>query len=264
MRIRSIKPEFYRSDDIDALDWHERLLFIALWSYVDDNGVGRDKVASIAADLFAGDLSVDPTETLRRVSLGLDALEKQGLITRYKVNDRSYLHIVAWEHHQLIKNPSKARFPLPTCDSSDSTERLRSVSGGVTEEAPTGTEEPRNRGAEEQGTPPTAAGAAVATRDDAQQLIGEWIEHCEERPPERVIGQVAKEAKAMLGEGISADRVRAGLADWHRKGLHPASLPSVVHEVTVRATGQSVSRRQAETNDMFDRAARRAIARDQQ
>ncbi len=70
MRIRSIKPEFYRSDDIDALDWESRFLFIALWSYVDDNGVGLDKLASIAADLFAGDLERDPQETFARVSRG--------------------------------------------------------------------------------------------------------------------------------------------------------------------------------------------------
>ncbi len=35
VRIRSIKPEFWRSDDIDALSVFERLLFIGLWSYVD-------------------------------------------------------------------------------------------------------------------------------------------------------------------------------------------------------------------------------------
>ena len=40
MRIRTIKPEFWRSDDITALGWATRLLFIGLWSYVDDNGVG--------------------------------------------------------------------------------------------------------------------------------------------------------------------------------------------------------------------------------
>ena len=63
MRIRSIKPEFWRSDDIDCLDWPTRLLFIGLWSYVDDNGVGRDRESDIAADLFSGDLSRDPRDT---------------------------------------------------------------------------------------------------------------------------------------------------------------------------------------------------------
>ena len=43
MRIRSIKPEFWTSDDIADLTIEDRLLFIGLWSYVDDNGVGIDK-----------------------------------------------------------------------------------------------------------------------------------------------------------------------------------------------------------------------------
>lgn len=69
----------------------------------------------------------------------------------------------------------------------------------------------------------------------AQPLIGEWIEHCTERPPGRVVGQVSKEVKAMLSEGIPAERVRVGLAEWQRKGLHASTLPSVVHEVASRA-----------------------------
>ena len=65
----------------------------------------------------------------------------------------------------------------------------------------------------------------------AQTLIGEWVSHCEERPPGRVIGQVSKEIKTMLDEGIDYERVRAGLAEWNRKGLHPSTLASVVHEI---------------------------------
>jgi hypothetical protein len=140
MRIRSIKPEFWRSDDIDALDWHDRLLFIGLWSYVDDNGVGRDKVANIAADIFAGDLSVDPTETLRRVSLGLNTLDKNGQITRYRVGGKDYLHVTAWERHQLVKNPNKARYPLPTW-----------------EQGNRGTGEQRNRGFRQRRVGPSRA-----------------------------------------------------------------------------------------------------------
>ena len=83
VRIRSIVPKFWRSDDIDSLDWHTRLVFIGLWSYVDDNGVGLDKLSAITADLFAHDFSVDPTETLRRVSLALDELSLRGMLTRY-------------------------------------------------------------------------------------------------------------------------------------------------------------------------------------
>ena len=48
MRIRSIKPEFWRSDDVNSMCIEDRLLFIGLWSYVDDNGVGIDRHSDIA------------------------------------------------------------------------------------------------------------------------------------------------------------------------------------------------------------------------
>lgn len=86
--------------------------------------------------------------------------------------------------------------------------------------------------------PPTSGGdgkPSTAPDDStAQALLGEWIEHCSERPPGRVVGHVGREVKAMLAEGIKPERIRAGLAEWHRKGLHPSTLPSVVHETTKR------------------------------
>ena len=70
MRIRSIKPEFWRSEDISDLPIFDRLLFIGLWSYVDDSGTGLDRVSLVAADLFAEDLSRHPRDTLANVSGG--------------------------------------------------------------------------------------------------------------------------------------------------------------------------------------------------
>lgn len=119
MRIRSIRPEFWRSDDIDALDWSTRLLFIGLWSYVDDNGVGVDKISSIVADLFAADLEANPRDTLATVSRGLQTLSAAGLITRYTVSKKHFLHINTWDTHQRIDRPAKSRYPLPTCDDAE-------------------------------------------------------------------------------------------------------------------------------------------------
>lgn len=71
MRIRSIKPEYWRSRSISCLSLEDRLLFIGLWSYVDDNGVGLDRLSTITADLFADDLERDPRGAFARVSRGL-------------------------------------------------------------------------------------------------------------------------------------------------------------------------------------------------
>lgn len=99
----------------------------------------------------------------------------------------------------------------------------------------------------------------MAIRDEAptaQTLVAEWIDHCPEKPPSRVVGQVAKELKSLLSEGIDPHRVRTALAEWNRKGLHPSTLASVVHEIGNRAPA---ARGQQATNDLFDRAMARAI-----
>ena len=109
MRIRTIKPEFWRSADIAALSVEDRLLFIGLWSYVDDNGVGRDDPQLIQCDLYPLDTF---TEASVRTHGGLMRLSQQGLITRYEgPGGRRYLQINSWDKHQKINRPSKPRFP---------------------------------------------------------------------------------------------------------------------------------------------------------
>jgi len=175
MRIRSIKPEFWRSDDVDALDWHTRLLFIGLWSYVDDNGVGRDRVSDIVADLFAGDLSGDPPETLRRVSEGLEALSRGGQIVRYVADGRALLFVVGWDRHQQISHPNKERYRRPTREDATIREPLPNSSGESPETLPTGAGEQGNRGTEEKNPhkPPRKA-ADPAKRQRIEDAFNEF------------------------------------------------------------------------------------------
>lgn len=147
MRIRSIKPEFWRSRDVTSLPWDTRLVFIGLWSYVDDNGVGWDDLPSIAADLFARDLSVDSTETLRRVSQALSGLEEKGLVVRYKADGKDLLMITGWAKHQLVKNPSTGHnYPIYQAKEHVLAEPLLPLYGESTETLGTGTGEQGNRG----------------------------------------------------------------------------------------------------------------------
>jgi len=268
MRIRSIRPEFWTSEDVAAMDWHTRLVFIGLWSYVDDNGVGRDNERLIAADLFP--LDEDPRESVARVSRGLLGLSAGGQITRYTVEGKPYLHIASWELHQRVDKRAKDRYPLPTCGNAIPRETVATPSRDRREGVAPGEGEKGRRGEGEKGhSEPATQVRALALRDSSpapddgdesistQTLVGEWIDHCQDRPPGRVIGQVSKELKQMLAEGIDPDRVRAGLVEWNRRGLHPATLPSVVHEISNRVV---VSSRQVTTDDLFARAEARMTA----
>ena len=148
MRIRTIKPEFWRSEDIAALSIEDRLLFIGLWSYVEDNGVGRDEPQLIQCDLYPLDTF---TEASVRTHGGLMRLSQQGLITRYEGPDgRKYLQVNSWDKHQKINRPSKPRFPQYNAENCTLTEPSVSPHCTLTE----GSLPEQGTGNREQGNPP--------------------------------------------------------------------------------------------------------------
>ena len=148
MRIRSIKPEFWRSKDVTVLSREQRLLFVGIWTYVDDNGVGRDDLAAIIGDLFSDDMMVDPAGTIAYVRKGLVALAERHLIARYVVDHRGYLKVLKWEAHQRISHPNEPRYPEPD---DAILEEFRKASGGSPEGLATGAGEQWSSGTEEQG-----------------------------------------------------------------------------------------------------------------
>ena len=217
MRIRSIKPEFWRSDDIDALDWDTRLVFIGLWSYVDDNGVGIYKMSNIVSDLFASDFYRDPTETLSRVSEALQRLESRSMIDLYRVGDREYIYITNWERHQRVNNPNKSRYPLPTSENSEPIEGLSRSDTGSNETLSPGAGEQRSRGTEEQSSS-SAKPPAVAKppREDVEELCTRLRDHVArntDKPP-TITTKWRTEARLLLDkDGIEFDEA-VRVLDW--------------------------------------------------
>ena len=173
MRIRSIKPEFWRSDDIDALSIPDRLLFIGLWSYVDDNGVGLFSVKDIVGDLFAGDMLRDSNETLIRVKEGLKALFERGLIEIYSQDGNTYLAITNWGKHQRVPNPNKPRYPRPSNDSETPLYLFNESLIRPHESLRTGTGEQGNRGTEEQIPPIAPQGGRSESEPETHEPTSE-------------------------------------------------------------------------------------------
>ncbi|PPI08218.1 hypothetical protein [Rathayibacter sp. AY1B8] len=113
MRIRATKPEFWRSKTIAALTWEQRLVLKGLESYVDDNGVGKDDLETIASDVFGRDLARSPRDTLARLTEAISTLHQHGLIARYSVEGEELLYIDKWKDLQRIDKPGRGRFPRP-------------------------------------------------------------------------------------------------------------------------------------------------------
>lgn len=104
-------------------------------------------------------------------------------------------------------------------------------------------EEPLRGSQAEADVPPTAGADAPLPEVEvtSQTIVGEWIDRCKKRPPGNVIGQISKQIKTMLDEGVAPDDIRRGLADWMFKDVHPSVLPSLVNSAMNASGGRSGS-----------------------
>jgi hypothetical protein len=117
-RIRTIKPEFWASEQIMECSRNARLLFIGLWNFCDDAGRAPWKPRQIKAQVFPGDDDVTSDDVLG----WLRELSANGLIMRYVHDDAEFFAVTGW-HHQRIDKPQKPKYPAPVCDHSTNNPR---------------------------------------------------------------------------------------------------------------------------------------------
>lgn len=135
-RIRTVKPEFAQSQSMGRCSRDARLLFVLLWTLVDDSGRTRAASRMLASLLFPYD---DDAPNL--ISGWLDELEAQGCIARYTVAGDDYLEVCNWAAHQKIDRPSKSKFPTRE-DSRGLVERSTLDQGSRTKDQGPGSESP--------------------------------------------------------------------------------------------------------------------------
>lgn len=99
-RIRSIKPEFWTSEQVMECSTTARLLFIGIWNFCDDAGNHVASPRTIKANVLPAD-DID-SSTVQGL---LDELYENGLIDFYIVENKRYLHVTGW-HHQRIDKPT--------------------------------------------------------------------------------------------------------------------------------------------------------------
>jgi len=157
VRIRSTKPEFWRSNTIAELSWEDRFVLKGIEAYVDDNGVGKDDIELIATEVFPRDTFRNPRDTLARLSASISRIHAAGLIARYVANEEKLVYVDKWADIQRIDRPGKGRFPRPdgTMEYSQPVNRESYKSPRDTLASPrdtlaTGTGEQGNRGTGEQ------------------------------------------------------------------------------------------------------------------
>lgn len=118
MRIRTIKPQFFKNDDLAELPMAARMLFIGLWTMADAEGRLEDKPRRIKAEIFPFD-AVNADDLLSR-------LQSAGFIIRYtssggkntesEFGEMKVIQIVNFKKHQRITGKeaeSESVFPPP-------------------------------------------------------------------------------------------------------------------------------------------------------
>lgn len=126
-RIRTIKPEFFTSEDIVSLSPYARLLYVALWCEADREGRMAWKPRTFKMRYLPAD------------NVDIDALCNEivtaGLVKLY---GEGYAYVPAFHAHQHI-NPREAasQLPDPPKDDQKTTRKARAVDAS-------GTREPRD------------------------------------------------------------------------------------------------------------------------
>lgn len=247
-RIRSIKPEFWTSEQVMECSMVARLLFIGLWNFADDLGRLSFAPKTIKAQIFpSDDVSSDD---VRRM---IDELSTNGLVLIYEVDGKDYIQITGWQH-QKIDRPQPGKYPSPvngykSAQNSHSSNDRRTFA----------TDRKGEEGKGEERISEANASGAVAPRDFRAELFqtglaklaamtGKGPDSCRS-----FVGKCLKAAgdDAVIVLGLIEDAERNKVADpsaWIAARLKATGPPSN----TVGKPLTEFQRKQAETNHVRD------------
>lgn len=106
-RIRSVKPEFWTSEQVAECSPNARLLFIGIWNFCDDYGVHPASCARLKMQIFPSDsLSVSDVKAL------VGEIVAAKLMVEYQVDGESFWHVTGWDRHQKI-DMKTGKYPMP-------------------------------------------------------------------------------------------------------------------------------------------------------
>ena len=108
-RNRMIKPEFWSDEKVGELNFLERLLFIGMWNFADDEGLIKAHPMYIKSQIF-------PYDDIKKkdIKSAIENLNKKELIFLYSNNSQQYAWIIKFRIYQRIDKPQKPINPSPS------------------------------------------------------------------------------------------------------------------------------------------------------
>jgi len=268
-RIRSIKPEFWDDRRLAKRTSRDaRLLYIGLWNLADEHSRLNGDPQWLKGQIFSFDDDIDA----KTVAGLLDELDDAGRIVRYDHDGDPYIFLPFLARHQRLEPKVRSRLPPPpepyasqfASDADESARDADNSASGANEPALSYVAGGRGHGAGGRGTrvAPTPLGCS---------LLDEHLAQVKPRPPRDVVEATANQIERQLLDGMAENEIAEALGMLRKRpDVGPGLLPGFVHEVRqvhahpelANGRASPVDRRQAATDQKFDRAMARAIEAD--
>lgn len=100
-RIRTIKPDFWVSEQIINCSRDARLFFIGMWNFFDDDGVHPISVFKLKNLIFPAD-----NFTIDQINMLINELISNELVKEIELNGKKFWKIINWKKHQKINRPT--------------------------------------------------------------------------------------------------------------------------------------------------------------
>jgi len=116
-RMRTLKPDFFKDEDLSVLPYEARLLYEGLWCFADREGRLEDRPKYLKVEIFPYD-NINIEKLLNLLSTpNIQDRPGKVFIRRYTVNDRKYIDIPEFLKHQSPHNTEKESY-LPAFNGS--------------------------------------------------------------------------------------------------------------------------------------------------
>lgn len=107
-RIRNIRPEFWKNEQILNCSISARLGFIGLWNFCDDNGIHPASYITLKIELFPTDSDIEISTIKEMVGEWI----RNDLLIEYEHHKKKYWMVTGFLRHQLTQKPN-IKYPLP-------------------------------------------------------------------------------------------------------------------------------------------------------
>jgi len=104
-RIRYLKPDFFKDEDVAELPYATRLFYAGLWTQADKEGRIEDRTKRLKVEIMPYD-DVDIDKMLEELSKPKKN-SNHPFILRYEIKGEKYIQILQWSKHQKPHHTEK-------------------------------------------------------------------------------------------------------------------------------------------------------------